>query len=166
MQPQHYILAMGVLWLFTLATLPYLFALTRRRAYDDGYNAGFAEHQRMFNSYSAALNNDITHLATAREEDQRKHQQALAALKATIAELEARIMSYTGMPVTRADYDLLSSAAETLRLAEKTWKAARGTEPWRNRATRQMQDIQALAMRVHSQLRSTPASASTAGEAA
>ncbi|WP_410952496.1 hypothetical protein [Pseudomonas sp. S1(2024)] len=74
--------------------------------------------------------------------------------------------SYQGMPVTRSDYDLLISAAETLRLAEKTWKALPGTEPGCKRATLQQQDIQALAMRIHSQLRTTPTGTAITGEAA
>lgn len=101
-----------------------------------------------------------------REAEQRKHHHTTANLKSTISELEQRIMSYTGMPVTRADYDLLISAAETLKLAERSWKALPGTEPGRQRATHQMQGIQALAMRVHFQLRSTPASAASVEAAA
>lgn len=66
--------------------------------------------------------------------------------------------SYQSMPVTRSDYDLLMNAAETLRLAEKTWKALPGTEPGRKRAMQQQQDILALAIRVHVQLRKTSAS--------
>ncbi|WKY26995.1 hypothetical protein [Pseudomonas donghuensis] len=113
-----------------------------------------------------ALRDRLDELVASRETEQRKHHHIVTNLKRTITELEERIMSYTSMPVTRPDYDLLLSSAETLRLAEKTWKAAPGTEPWRNRATQQMQDIQALAMRVHAQLRTTPASAAAAGEAA
>ncbi|WP_313731322.1 hypothetical protein [Pseudomonas sp.] len=74
--------------------------------------------------------------------------------------------SYQGMPVTRSDYDLLITAAETLRLAEKTWKALPGTEPGRKRASQQQQDIQALALRVHFELRRTLAKGTTAGKAA
>ncbi|MFV3383096.1 hypothetical protein [Pseudomonas sp. NY15354] len=97
---------------------------------------------------------------------QAKSDQTIANLKLTITELEERIMSYTGLPVTRADHDLLISAAESLELAEKTWKALPGTEPGRKRAAQQQQDIQALAMRVHFQLRSTPATATRTEEAA
>lgn len=74
--------------------------------------------------------------------------------------------SYQGMPVTRSDYDLLINAAETLHLAEKTWKALPGTEPGCKRATKQQQDIQALALRVHFELRRTLAIGTTAGKAA
>lgn len=101
-----------------------------------------------------------------REAEQRKHHHTVANLNRTITELEERIMTYTGMPVTRADYDLMINAAETLGLAEKTWKVAPGTEPWRHRAAQQRQDMQALAMRVHAQLRTTPSSTAVTEAAA
>lgn len=73
---------------------------------------------------------------------------------------------YQSMPVTRSDYDLLINAAETLSLAEKTWKALPGTEPGCKRAMQQKQDIQALALRVHFELRRTLAIGTSAGKAA
>lgn len=96
-----------------------------------------------------------------REGEQSKHRHSIANLKRTSAEPEERIM-----PVTRADYDLLINTAESLKLAEKTWEALRGTEPGRKRAAQQQQDIQALAMRVHFQLRSTPATTARTEETA
>lgn len=166
MQPHHYAIGAGILWLATLTVLPYLFATARRRAFDRGLEAGKTQHKADLTLQIKGLKNELDEARIDVEAGQRKHHLAVAALKRTIGELEERIMSYTGMPVTRTDYDLLISAAETLRLAEKTWKAAPGTEPWRNRATQQMQDIQALAMRIHSQLRSTPASAASVEAAA
>lgn len=74
--------------------------------------------------------------------------------------------SCQSMPVTRSDYDLLINAAETMRLAEATWKALPGTEPGRKRAMQQQQDIQAFAVRVHAQLRGIPASAALVEDAA
>ncbi|EPN6724197.1 hypothetical protein ACT2UN_000261 [Pseudomonas putida] len=70
------------------------------------------------------------------------------------------------IPVTRSDYDLLITTAETLLLAEKTWKALLGTEPGCKRAIQQQQDIQALAVRIHIQLRGKPASAALMEDAA
>lgn len=112
------------------------------------------------------MRDDAYQLLRDRLAELKELRRTAATLKRTIAELEERIMSYTGLAVTRADYVLLSNIAKTLHLTEKTWKAAPGTEPWCNRATQQMQDIQALAVRVHAQLRNTPASSDTAGEAA
>ncbi|MCG8292269.1 hypothetical protein [Pseudomonas entomophila] len=166
MQPHQQVLALGILWLVTLIVATYLFSKARSRAFNRGVEVG-KEHQRAdlkLQLKTAREELDETRIQT--EADQRKHHLAVAALKRTITELEERIMSYTGMPVTRADYDLMINAVETLALAEKTWKVAPGTEPWRNRALQQRQDIQALAVRVHHQLRSTPASAATAGTAA
>lgn len=148
MHPHQYALAAGILWLATLIVLPYLFAKARSRAYELGFTDGKLAHQQ-------ALKLRLQEANRVQE-----------VLRATIAELEARIMSYTAMPVTRADYDLMISAAETLALAEKTWKAAPGTEPWWNRAKKQRQGMQALALRVHSQLRTTPATAADAEKAA
>ncbi|TRO33892.1 hypothetical protein EQ845_16725 [Pseudomonas putida] len=173
MQPHQYAIGAGIIWLATLTVLPYLFATARRRAFDNGVKTGkvmqdhiiklqLKEAMQALQDTRAEL--QLTQRACTQQLDAR--QADINTLKTTITELEARIMSYTGMPVTRPDYDLLISTVETLRLTEKTWKAAPGTEPWRNRATQQMQDIQALAMRVHSQLRNTPGSTAIAGEAA
>lgn len=83
--------------------------------------------------------------------------QAIEAALQQAEFLPSADQSYQGMPVTRSDYDLLINSAETLRLAEKTWKALPGTEPGCKRATQQQQDIQALAIRVHFELRKIPA---------
>lgn len=100
-----------------------------------------------------------------RETEQRKHHHSVANLKRTIAELEARIMSYTGMPVTRPDYDLLDKVAETLRLTERTMKALKSDQSAKQ-AGEQANGVEALAKRVHAQLRTAPATASTAEAAA
>lgn len=152
MQPHQYALAAGILWLATLLVLPILIAKVHRRAYDEG----FMEHQRQLNSYSAALNNDISQLVVAREEDQRKHNLTVANLKRTIAELEARIMSYTGMAVTRSDYERLLSTVEALRLAQRLHVALKAATQ-ADRATELAAAVDELARRVHAHLRATPA---------
>ncbi len=91
---------------------------------------------------------------------------AIANLKGTISELEARIKSYTGLAVTKLDYEQLNKAAETLQLAQRTWETARGTEPWCVRAHNERLSIQALAQRIHEQLRITPANSTKVGELA
>lgn len=166
MQPHQLVLTMGILWLATLIVAPYLFSKARSRAFSRGVEIGKEHHRADLKVQLKTLREDLDETRIQTEADQRKHHLTVASLKRTIKELEGRIMSYTGMPVTRADYDLMISTVETLALAEKTWKVAPGTEPWRNRALLQRQDIQALAVRVHQQLRSTPACASTAGSAA
>lgn len=166
MQPHQLVLTMGILWLVTLIVAPYLFSKARSRAFSRGVEIGKEHHRADLKLQLKTLREDLDETRIQTEADQRKHHLTVASLKRTIKELEERIMSYTGMPVTRADYDLMISAVETLALAEKTWKIAPGTEPWRNRALQQRQDIQALAVRVHQQLRSTPASAAKEGTAA
>lgn len=102
---------------------------------------------------------------SAREAEHRRHHLSVANLKRTIAELEARIMSYTGMPVTRPDYDLLNKVAETLRLTQRTMKALKSDQVAKQ-SSEQANGVEAIAKRVHAQLRTTPATASTAEAAA
>ena len=161
MHPHQYALAAGILWLATLTVLPFLIAKARRRAYDEG----FAEHQRQSNSYIAALNKDISQLAVARQEDQRKHDLTVANLKRTITDLEERIMSYTGLAVTRADYDLVLKATETLQLSQRTLKALK-SQTQADLAGAQAEALAALGKRIHAQLRSTPATIARTEEAA
>ncbi|KAF1312726.1 hypothetical protein BLX42_01900 [Pseudomonas sp. SG-MS2] len=166
MQPHQYALAAGIALLVTLVALPFLLAMARSRAYELGMEDGKAIANSILKLQLKEARNAQQTLQVELQRTQQDCTQQLdarlaniEALKGHIAELEERIMSYTGLPVTRADYDLLISAAESLELAEKTWKALPGTEPGRKRAAQQQQDIQALAMRVHFQLRSTPATA-------
>lgn len=163
---QHYILALATLWIFTLAILPFLFSTARRNAYTNGLADGQKWQKGIRKQLVSQLEQQLADKEAELDNSKKSFTQAMNARRDVIAELEARIMSYTGLAVTKADYNLLTNAAETLDLAEKTWKAAPGTEPWRTRATQQRQDIQALAMRVHAQLRNTPASAANAGETA
>ena len=88
-----------------------------------------------------------------REAEQRKHHHTIANLKRTITELEERIMSYTGLAVTKSDYALLMETSRTLRVAEQTMKALKSQVA--NQAAEHAADIQALAKRVHAQLSST-----------
>lgn len=136
-------------------------------------SGAYATSERMAQAIAAALQqagflmrDDAYQLLRDRLAELKDHRRTVATLKRTIAELEERIMSYTSLAVTRADYVLLINTAETLNLAEKTWNALPGTEPGRKRAVQQRQDIQALALRVHVQLRSTPASTAAAVEVA
>ncbi|MNJ75006.1 hypothetical protein D3C77_720320 [compost metagenome] len=90
------------------------------------------------------------------------------ARRDTIAELEARVMSYTGLAVTHIDHKLLRNAAESLALAFKTWSSMPGTEPWRGRATSQAHGLNALAVRIGAELRTalTAEKIESAGDAA
>ena len=74
-------------------------------------------------------------------------------------------MSYTGLAVTKADYEKLVSVASTMRLAQRTFKALK-SEAEATRAGAQADVIDGLAIRIHGQLRSTPATASNTEAAA
>lgn len=165
MQPYQYALSAGVVLLFVLAILPYLLAAARRRAHEEGKEIGLAEHNAAHAQRLKALNEELAELAIQREADQRKHLKTVANLKLTVSELEERIMSYTGMPVTKADYELLTKVGATLQLAHRTMKALKSDQQ-ASLATAQALSVDSLAKRIHAQLRSTPATASTAEAAA
>ncbi len=99
-----------------------------------------------------------------REAEQRKQHHTGANLTRTIVELEERIMSYTGLAVTKSDYALLMETTRTLRVAEQTMKALKSQVA--NQAGEQAAGLQAIAKRVHAQLRSTPGSITQAENAA
>ncbi|UVJ42535.1 hypothetical protein NVV94_18145 [Pseudomonas sp. LS1212] len=166
MQQQHYILALGALWIFTLAFLPFLFAKARRRAYEAGHTAGLDKIQAEYSLRIKNLTSDLDNLALERAADQKKFAQITSARLQQITELEARIMSYTGLAVSKIDYEQLTKAAETLRLAQRTWETAKGTEPLCVRAHNECRSLQSLAKRIHDQLRNTPTSSTKAGETA
>lgn len=109
-----------------------------------------------------ALRTRLDELLADREAEQRKHHHTVANLKRTIAELEERIMSYTGLAVTKSDYALLMEATRTLRVAEQTMKALKSQVA--NQAGEQAAGLQAIAKRVHAQLRSTPGNVVTQAE--
>lgn len=164
MQPHQQVLAIGILWLFTLLVLPFLFTKTRSRAFHRGVEVGKQYQKADLKLQIKGLQNELDDSRIQSEADQRKHHLAVVALKASINELEARIMSYTGLAVTKADYDKLVSASSTMRLAQRTFKALK-TEAEAARAGAHADVIDDLAKRIHAQLGSTP-SAATAEAAA
>ncbi|KWW14995.1 hypothetical protein AS889_13355 [Pseudomonas putida] len=165
MQPYQYALSAGIVLLFVLAILPYLLAGARRRAHEEGKEIGLAERNATHAQRIKTLNEELAELAVQREADQRNHLKTVANLKLTISELEARIMSYTGLAVSRADYELLISAIEILSLTERTLDAMKATQQ-ATRAALQATQLRELAKRIHTQLRETPASTTRAEVAA
>lgn len=166
MQPHQYALAAGIAWMITLIILPFLIAKARRLAYARGFEAGKTFHDQ---TLSLQLKEAKQALDDLRAELLRTQQTGnvelaarranITALKASISELEARIMSYTGLQVTRADYDRLVCASSTMRLAQRTFNALK-TEAEATRAGIQADIIDDLATRIHVQLRSIPNAAS------
>lgn len=165
MHAQQLTLAMAIVWLVFLITVPFLIAKARNRAFDLGVEAGKQMHKAELKLQIRALAEDLSDARAQNDADLRKHHKAVAVLQDNIAELQSRIMSYTGLPVTKVDYEKLVSALSTMRLAQRTFKALK-TEAEATRAAAQADFIDDLAKRIHAQLRSTPASAATAGEAA
>ncbi|NER59805.1 hypothetical protein G3435_07040 [Pseudomonas sp. MAFF212428] len=164
MQLQHIAITLGALWLLTLIALPLLASVVSRRAKESGFAAGLAQREADHTKQIAALNADVDALAKERLDEQRTHARTSEQRLEVIAELEARIMSYTGLAVTKADYEYLKNAAETLRLARNTWQKLQGTEPWCKRAYDECQGLLRLATRIHSELRKAPATAATVME--
>ncbi|MDH1508498.1 hypothetical protein N5I28_01840 [Pseudomonas mosselii] len=165
MQPYQQVLAVGILWLVTLIVASYLFSKARSRAFKRGVEIGKEHHRADLKLQLKSLREELDEARVQTEADQRKHHLAMASLKQTITELEERIMSYTGMTVTRADYDKLIGTAETLRLAQRTLSALTAA-PQAARAAEQATAVEHLAKRVHSHLRATPAANTTTGAAA
>lgn len=168
MQTQQIILALAISWLITLVILPFLFATARRRAFAHGLETGKVTRNTELNRYVKALETDLAYKAAELDAAKKNFTQAMNARLDTIAELEARVMSYTGLAVTQADHQMLRNASETLALAFKTWTSMPGTDPWRCRATTQAVGLNALATRIGAELRMAPAAASieSAGEEA
>ncbi|MCE5978495.1 hypothetical protein [Pseudomonas sp. JR33AA] len=165
MQPHQQVLALGICLLATLAVLPFLFAKARYRAFNRGLEIGKQRLQADLKLQIQGLQDVLDEARVQTEADQRKHHLAIAHLKGSIRELEARIMSYTGLAVTRADYELLISAIETLNLTERTLTAMNATQQ-ASRAGLQATQLGGLAKRIHIQLRDTPAGRANAGSAA
>ncbi len=158
MQAHHYTLAIAALWLVTLALLPYLFRRATARAKAAGQAAAVLERDLYYTQRIEALNADLHRLNEERKEEQSKFIHSMSRRQALIEELEARVLSSTGLVVTHADHHLLRNSAETLALAFKTWSSMPGTEPWRGRATAQAHGLNSLATRISAELRLLPAS--------
>ncbi|MFK3680659.1 hypothetical protein [Pseudomonas sp. NPDC088890] len=97
----------------------------------------------------------LDELLISREAEQCGHHRTIANLKRTIIEFEQRTPSHTGVPVTRSDYSFLMQTIETLRLAERTMTALKSQVA--KQAGEQAISLEALAKRVHAQLRRTTA---------
>lgn len=166
MQPHQQVLALGILWLATLVVLPFLFATARRRAHALGFEEcqeiKVAAHTHRVRQLERDLDDKQAELDRARK----AFTAYMEARREVIAELEERIMSYTGLAVTKADYQALICASETLETAGRTWKQLKGAEVWVTRTERQGRTLRELALRVRTELRTPASSAATLGDAA
>lgn len=157
MQAQHYTLAAGIALILTLVVANYLFARTRARAYEHGRADGVAEGLEQRDAMAWKRLQDqgraLEQRAIDREKEQRQFLQTKAAMQATIDELSARVMAYTGLAVTPQDHQLLTETAATLDLAHRTFKAIKGTEVWQERTLNEAQGLRKLAELVHAEIR-------------
>ncbi|RMV70329.1 hypothetical protein [Pseudomonas coronafaciens] len=71
-----------------------------------------------------------------------------------IRHLEEQLTSGGTGSLTEGDLQVLSDTAITLGLAHKTWTHIKGTEPWRTRATIQLEQLNAIVRRIHCEIRS------------
>lgn len=166
MQPHQQVLALGILWLATLVVLPFLFATARRRAHALGFMEGQEVKEVAHTHRVRQLERDLADKQAELDTARKAFTAHMEARRETIAELEERIMSYTGLAVSKADYQALISATETLETAGRTWKQLTGAEAWVARTEHQGRSLRALAQRVRNELRETSTEAVTPGEAA
>lgn len=165
MQPHQQVLALGILWLATLVVMPFLFATARRRAHALGFMEG-QEVRGVANAHRIRqLERDLAEKQAELDTARKAFTAHMEARRETIAELEERIMSHTGLAVSKADYQALISACETLETAGRTWKQLKGAETWVARTEHQGRSLRELAGRVRNELRD-PVASTTDGEVA
>ncbi|WP_028632503.1 hypothetical protein [Pseudomonas parafulva] len=165
MQPHQQVLALGIVWLVSLIALTFIIPKVRHRVFLHGVDAGRQQQRADLKLQINGLQADLDEARIQAEAAQRKHHLTVANLKASIAELEARVMSYTGLAVTKKDYERLVSASSTIRLAQRTFKAL-NIESEATKAGAQVDLVDDLAKRIHEQLRVNRGSAATSGVAA
>ncbi|WP_268800660.1 hypothetical protein [Pseudomonas huanghezhanensis] len=92
-------------------------------------------------------------LARRRERDRRGFLHTIELKNLRIRQLEEQLNAgYTGS-LTTADLQVLSDTAITLGLAHKTWVHIKGTEPWRTRATTQLEQLNSIVLRILGEIR-------------
>ncbi|MDM1710658.1 hypothetical protein HX137_08395 [Pseudomonas sp. 165] len=160
MQPHQQVLALGILWLATLVVLPFLFATARRRAHAMGFMEGQEIKAVAHAHHIRQLERDLADKQAELDTARKAFTAHMEARRETIAELEERIMSYTGLAVTKADYQALVNTCETLETAGRTWKQLKGAEAWVTRTEHQGRSLRELAGRVRNELRDVPPTAS------
>ncbi|UQW75659.1 hypothetical protein [Pseudomonas avellanae] len=147
MQAQHIIILVGIGVCFLLLTVFIERAIKRalRRSYLAGKSAGIADSSARID----ALNADIAMLTRDRE----RLLLTIELKNLAIEHLEERSSSGSASSLTKADLQVLSDTAITLGLAHKTWVHVKGTEPWRTRATTQLQQLNAIVLRILGEIR-------------
>lgn len=151
MQAQHIIILVGIGVCFLLLTVFIERAIKRalRRSYLAGESAGIADSSARID----ALNADIATLALRREYDRKGHLHAFEIKNHIIRRLREQLKAGSTGSLTKADLQVLSDTAITLGLAHKTWVHIKGTEPWRTRATIQLEQLNSIVLRILCEIR-------------
>ncbi|KTB97348.1 hypothetical protein [Pseudomonas sp. ICMP 10191] len=147
MQAQHIIILVGIGVCFLLLTVFIVRAIKRaiRRSYLAGKSAGIADSSARIDTLNAAI---------AMLESDREHLLLSIELKdLAIKHLKEQLSSGNTNSLTKADLQVMSDTAITLGLAHKTWVHVKGTEPWRTRATTQLQQLNAIVLRILGEIR-------------
>ncbi|OSR76158.1 hypothetical protein BV326_00455 [Pseudomonas syringae pv. actinidiae] len=151
MQVQHIIILVGLAACFLLLTVFIRRAIKRalRRSYWAGKTAGIADSSARMD----ALNSDIAMLARRRDRDRKGFLNTIELKNLTITQLEGQLKTGITGSLTKADLQVLLDTAITLGLAHKTWTPIKGTEPLRTRATTQLQELNAIVLRILGEIR-------------
>ncbi|NAT58460.1 hypothetical protein CU666_09195, partial [Pseudomonas syringae pv. actinidifoliorum] len=151
MQAQHTITLIGLAVCFLLLTVFIRRAIKRalRRSYWAGKSAGIADSSARMD----ALNADIAMLARRRERDRKGFLHTIELKNLAIRHLEEQLNSRITCSITKTDLRVLSDTAITLGLAHKTWVHMKGTEPWRARATIQLEQLNNIVLRILCEIR-------------
>lgn len=166
MQPHHQTIALAITWFATLVALPLLLSVARRNAHTLGVTEGQKTQLTLHAIQIQWFEREIADKQAELGALQSRFDASVEACRRTVADLEERIMSYTGLAVTRADYEALISAGETLKLAKRTWTQLKGAETWAGRAEQQADQLRGLALRMQSELKGPGAATTVNGEAA
>lgn len=166
MQPHHQTIALAITWFATLVALPLLLAVARRSAHALGVVEGQKTQQAHHAIQTQWFEREMADKQAKLADMQSRFDASIETRRKTVADLEERIMSYTGLAVTRTDYDALVSACEILKLAARTWRQLKGAEVWAGRAEQQAGELRGLAIRVQSELKHLRIITTGKGEAA
>ncbi|KPW92767.1 hypothetical protein [Pseudomonas syringae pv. coryli] len=153
MQAQHIIILVGIGVCFLLLTVFIERAIKRalRRSYLAGKSASIADSSARID----ALNADIATLALRREYDRKGDLHAFELKNHIIRRLREQLKAGSTGSLTKADLQVLSDTAITLGLAHKTWAHITGTEPWCTRAATQLEQLNAIVLRILGEIRSS-----------
>lgn len=146
MQTEHYVILTGVIIGFALFALFVNKAIKRRlrNAYAAGKSDGIADSSARTN----ALNEDLASLAFRRTSERKSFLETIELKNHIILDLKKQVDDSSTGTLTKADLQVLIDTAATLGMAHKTWALMKGTEPWRARASAQLEQLNGLAQRI------------------